>query len=106
MVLALSSERPGAPTKQDNTDDCHAGEWIADEVSIAYGGVAPKTIMAPKVQAAIKGQPWTGETLKKALQAVAEDVNITPNAPGTSQLASLPAAPPVPRDTKLLHHCL
>ena len=44
--------------------------------------------MAPKVQAAIKGQPWTGETLKKALQAVAEDVNITPNAPGISQLAS------------------
>ena len=49
--------------------------------------------MAPKVQAAIKGQPWTGETLKKALQAVAEDVNITPNAPGTSQLASSPAQP-------------
>lgn len=55
--------------------------------------------MAPKVQAAIKGQPWTGETLKKALQAVAEDVNITPNAPGTSQLASSPATPPVARDT-------
>ena len=61
--------------------------------------MAPKTIMAPKVQAAIKGQPWTGETLKKALQAVAEDVNITPNAPGTSQLASSPATPPVARDT-------
>ena len=59
-----------------------AGEWIAEEVSIAYGGVAPKTIMAPKVMAALKGQPWTGETLKKALEAVAEDVNITPNAPG------------------------
>ncbi len=38
--------------------------------------------MAPKVQAAIKGQPWTGETLKKALEAVAQDVNITANAPG------------------------
>ena len=72
---------------QDLTSQCHAGEWIADDISIAYGGVAPKTIMAPKVQAAIKGQPWTGETLKKALQAVAEDVNITPNAPGISQPA-------------------
>ena len=87
MVLALSSELPGAPTQHNHTEDCHTGEWIANEVSIAYGGVAPKTIMAPKVQAAMKGQPWTGETLKKALQAVAEDVDITPNAPGISQLA-------------------
>jgi xanthine dehydrogenase iron-sulfur cluster and FAD-binding subunit A len=39
--------------------------------------------MAPKVQAALKGQPWTGDTLKAALEAVAHDVNITPNAPGT-----------------------
>ena len=60
-----------------------AGEWIAEDVKVAYGGVAPKTIMAPKVQAALKGQPWTGDTLKAALEAVAQDVNITPNAPGT-----------------------
>ena len=59
--------------------------------------MAPKTIMAPKVQAAIKGQPWTGETLKKALQAVAEDVNITPNAPGISQLTSSSDTPSVLR---------
>jgi xanthine dehydrogenase/oxidase len=38
--------------------------------------------MAPRVQAALEGQPWTGATLDKALAAVAEDVNITPNAPG------------------------
>ena len=55
---------------------------MAEDVKVAYGGVAPKTIMAPRVQAAIKGQPWTGETLKKALEAVAQDVNITANAPG------------------------
>ena len=55
---------------------------MAEDVKVAYGGVAPKTIMAPRVQAAIKGQPWTGETLKKALEAVAQEVNITANAPG------------------------
>ena len=69
----------------------HAGEWIAEDVKVAYGGVAPKTIMAAKVQAAIKGQPWTGDTLKKALEAVAEDVNITANAPGAA--AAFPALP-------------
>lgn len=49
---------------------------------MAYGGVAAKTIMARRVEAALKGQPWTQTTLNKALAAVAEDVNITPNAPG------------------------
>ncbi len=72
-----------------------AGEWIAEDVKIAYGGVAPKTIMAPKVQAAIKGQPWTGETLKKALEAVAEDVNITANAPGAALLSVTASHMPV-----------
>lgn len=59
-----------------------AGDWVAEEVSIAYGGVAAKTVMAPRVQAALQGQPWTGVTLDKALAAVAEDINIAPNAPG------------------------
>ncbi len=49
---------------------------------MAYGGVAPKTIMARRVEAALKGQPLSQATLDKALAAVAEDVNITPNAPG------------------------
>ena len=77
----------GLPVEVGRVDEsAHAGEWVAEDVKIAYGGVAPKTIMAPKVQAAIKGQPWTGETLKKALEAVAVDVNITANAPGAASL--------------------
>ncbi|BDA44652.1 Xanthine dehydrogenase [Coccomyxa sp. Obi] len=59
-----------------------SGEWTVEEVGVAYGGVAPKTIMARRVEAALKGQPLTQATLEKALAAVAEDVNITPNAPG------------------------
>lgn len=66
-----------------------AGEWTVEEARVAYGGVAPKTIMARRVEAALKGQPLTQATLDAALAAVAEDVNIKPNAPG-SPLFSLP----------------
>ena len=59
-----------------------AGEWTVEEMGVAYGGVAPKTIMARRVEAALKGRPLTQASLDAALAAVAEDVNITPNAPG------------------------
>ena len=49
---------------------------------MAYGGVAAKTIMGPATAKALCGQPLTQETLHRALQAVAEDVNISANAPG------------------------
>ena len=55
---------------------------MVEEVAIAYGGVAPKTIMATRVQAALLGKPWCEATLEAGLAAVAEDVNIAPNAPG------------------------
>lgn len=35
----------------------HAGAWLAEEVELAYGGVAPKAIMAPKTEAALTGKP-------------------------------------------------
>ena len=49
---------------------------------MAYGGVAAKTIMGPATAKALCGQLLTQETLHRALQAVAEDVNISANAPG------------------------
>ena len=49
---------------------------------MAYGGVAAKTIMGPLTAKALCGQPLTQETLHRALQAVAEDVDISANAPG------------------------
>ena len=38
--------------------------------------------MASHAQAALEGQPWNQATLDAALLAVAQDVNITPDAPG------------------------
>jgi xanthine dehydrogenase/oxidase len=56
--------------------------WTFEEVTIAYGGVAPVTISAPKTESALIGQPLDQSCLKAALTAVSEDVNIAPNAPG------------------------
>jgi len=93
VIITLSAPQHVGARQLHAVDTCETGctgEWIAEEVKIAYGGVAPKTIMAPKVHAALKGQPWTGETLNNALEAVAQDVNITPNAPGTDPASFIP----------------
>lgn len=52
--------------------------------------------MARRTQAALEGQPWTQKTLDSALLAVAQDVSITPDAPGASHmLHGLPCAAPL-----------
>lgn len=56
---------------------------MVGEASIAYGGVAPLTIMAPKTMAALQGRPLDAESLKAGLAAVEQDVQMAPNAPGT-----------------------
>ena len=55
---------------------------MADDVHLAFGGVAPKTISAPKTEALLRGQPWTEEKLTAALGTLSEDVWISPDAPG------------------------
>jgi CO dehydrogenase flavoprotein C-terminal domain len=59
-----------------------AGTWVAEEVELAFGGVAPKAIMAPKTEQALQGKVWDEPLLRAALETLAEDINITPNAPG------------------------
>jgi xanthine dehydrogenase iron-sulfur cluster and FAD-binding subunit A len=51
------------------------GAWIISEAHIAYGGVAPKTIMATETMAALVGNPLSDVTLQAALKAVALQVN-------------------------------
>ena len=67
--------------------------WTIVEANLAYGGVAPKTVMALKTSAALEGKPLTHDTLQTALKAVAEDIYITPDAPGirTSALRAIPS---------------
>ena len=87
-----------------NVKNAAGGVEVA-EARICYGGVAPKCIMATRTQAALEGNPWTQETLDAALLAVAQDVNITPDAPGDRKETSTPlnimTAASVPRSSTI-----
>ena len=85
QMVGLPPVEPGSSERVA----ARAGEWVVEDAAVAYGGVAPKTIMAGRVRGALLGRPWTGATLDAALAAVAEDVNIAPNAPGMPLLAVL-----------------
>eukprot|EP00887_Chlorella_sp_A99_P006651 scaffold3.g6651.t1 len=59
-----------------------AGGWEIGQAWVAYGGVAPKTIMAPAVAAALGGRALDAAAVEAGLAAVAEDVKMSPDAPG------------------------
>ena len=63
---------------------------MADDVHLAFGGVAPKTITAPKTEALLRGQPWTEANVTAALKTLAEDVWISPDAPGAAASGFVP----------------
>jgi len=56
-------------------------------VALAFGGVAPVTVMAPAAAAALTGRPWTEATLREAVAALAQDIAIAPDAPGAPPVA-------------------
>ncbi|KAK9811378.1 hypothetical protein WJX72_002855 [[Myrmecia] bisecta] len=58
------------------------GSWEIEAAKIAYGGVAPKTIMAPLAQKALVGELLEQFTLDRAIRAVGQDVRINKDAPG------------------------
>ena len=60
----------------------NAGGLVVAEIALAYGGVAAKTVMAPKTQAMLVGRPWDRTTLELATKSLAEEIHIAQNAPG------------------------
>ena len=65
---------------------------MVGEIQLAFGGVAAKTITAPKTEALLAGKPWTEANLTAALLTLSEDVWISPTAPGTLK-ACIPCLP-------------
>ena len=57
-------------------------DWVVEDIALAYGGVAAKTVMAPKTQQALVGRKWDRETLLKALELLKEELHIAADAPG------------------------
>eukprot|EP00897_Mesotaenium_endlicherianum_P009776 jgi/Mesen1/8827/ME000053S08233 len=59
-----------------------AAAWVAVEVDLAYGGVAAKSVSAPRTAAFLTGKAWTQATLAGALAVLREEIVIADTAPG------------------------
>ncbi|KIX06271.1 xanthine dehydrogenase, molybdopterin binding subunit [Rhinocladiella mackenziei CBS 650.93] len=54
-----------------------------DQISLAYGGMAPTTLLAQKTQEALAGQKWyDSRTLGVALRSLREEFNLSFDVPG------------------------
>mmetsp|Transcript_57580 Transcript_57580/g.134925 ORF Transcript_57580/g.134925 Transcript_57580/m.134925 type:complete len:1389 (-) Transcript_57580:19-4185(-) len=59
-----------------------ADGWTVDQVSAAYGGMAPTTTRAKKLEAALLGANWSEATVSKAQEALAEELALPETVPG------------------------
>ena len=51
--------------------------------TLAYGGLAKKTITVPGTEAVLlSGRPWGRELFDRAAKALKSEIDIAPNAPG------------------------
>jgi len=62
--------------------DDESAMWVIDDVSIAYGGVAPVTVMATETAAVLLGATPTDELVERALATVAGEIVVPDDAPG------------------------
>ncbi|OJJ08598.1 hypothetical protein ASPVEDRAFT_89810 [Aspergillus versicolor CBS 583.65] len=57
-------------------------EHKIQEISLAFGGMAPTTVLAPKAASALLNSPWTATTLETALTALSHEFALPYNVPG------------------------
>ncbi|XP_072173401.1 xanthine dehydrogenase/oxidase-like [Diadema setosum] len=55
---------------------------VVDDVSLAFGGMAATTVMAPKTMALMKGRSWDNSMLEAALSSLEKDLPLPAGAPG------------------------
>lgn len=67
--------------------------WMIENVSLAFGGMAPTTVTAKKTAAALIGKPWEQGTLDAAYAALSEDLPLPLTVPG-GQVEFRRALPP------------
>ncbi|XP_041353249.1 xanthine dehydrogenase/oxidase-like isoform X2 [Gigantopelta aegis] len=58
------------------------GTDVIENISCAYGGMAPTTVMALKTMTALVGSHWDESMLGKACNELAADLPLSPGAPG------------------------
>lgn len=79
--IRLRLELEQAETSTHDTVDASYHFRIA-EAYISYGGLAPKTIAMEKLEAYLRGQPFSEETLQRGLLIVAENAKLPNDVPG------------------------
>ena len=60
----------------------HGGAAVVAEIAFGYGGMSFKTVSCPKTEALLVGKPWNDETLKLALESLADDLPMSKDVPG------------------------
>ncbi|XP_043965965.1 aldehyde oxidase 6 isoform X2 [Gambusia affinis] len=58
------------------------GSRVVQEVSLYFGGMGPTTVNATNTCKAITGRPWDEKTLNQAYDALLEELDLPPSAPG------------------------
>ncbi|XP_070199819.1 xanthine dehydrogenase/oxidase-like [Littorina saxatilis] len=78
-----------ANRKDDDTSIVNAGmrvvlneDCTVQEAALAFGGMAPTTVLATKTSSALVGRKWNEELLSLACQTLAEDLPLSDEAPG------------------------
>lgn len=56
--------------------------WFVSDASIAFGGVAPLSLLAAKTKEFLIGKTWNQELLQGALQVLEKDILLREDAPG------------------------
>jgi len=60
----------------------NADGWSVKTASCVFGGMAPTTVTASQLEAALTGASWTKETIEKAQDVLAEELSLPETVPG------------------------
>jgi xanthine dehydrogenase/oxidase len=58
------------------------GTTIIQHIALAFGGMAPTTVMARTTASSLIGRPWNEDIVHEASKTLTEDLPLAPSAPG------------------------
>jgi xanthine dehydrogenase iron-sulfur cluster and FAD-binding subunit A len=58
------------------------GTNVIKKIALAFGGMAPTTVMARTTAASLVGRPWNDDIVDEACRVLIEDLPLVPGAPG------------------------
>jgi xanthine dehydrogenase/oxidase len=58
------------------------GSNVVSDIQLAFGGMAPTTILAPKTSAAVKGKKWDKNLIEIVNKSLVDEIPLSADAPG------------------------